>query len=200
MAKIAYSLLCLAGLLLSGYALYVEYKSHIDKEYVPMCAIKNSFLGEANCQDVFLSQYGKGMFGLIDNTKVNFIRKMSLNKVPGLSNNVSLQKSVNNYLNQIKQQIAEVPNTIPGLVFYLAMFLLGRHRDCKKSQSYAFWLTFLSLATSVYLGYILLYILQEFCIVCCATYIVNIGLLWQVLAWGAELKQKGGVDAQKKKE
>jgi vitamin-K-epoxide reductase (warfarin-sensitive) len=54
------SVLCLLGLCLSAYALYVETLKHGDSSYTPLCDVSESI----SCSRAFLSKYGKG-FGLI---------------------------------------------------------------------------------------------------------------------------------------
>ena len=53
-------LLYVAGLGLSGYALFVEQAKEADKDYVALCDINEN----VTCSKVFTSKYGKG-FGLV---------------------------------------------------------------------------------------------------------------------------------------
>ncbi|XP_027049173.1 vitamin K epoxide reductase complex subunit 1 [Pocillopora verrucosa] len=96
-----------------------------------------------------------------------------------------------------KDSPLNVPNSIFGIIFYLLMFLLGL-----SSNKFAAWLMFLfslmSCAGSIYLGYILFYILHDTCVVCISTYVVNAILLVISLITVRSAGEKG--DRKKKKE
>ncbi|XP_062514292.1 vitamin K epoxide reductase complex subunit 1-like protein 1 [Corticium candelabrum] len=54
------AVLCVAGLCLSAYALYIEIEKHRDASYRPLCDISEG----VSCTKAFLSEYGRG-FGII---------------------------------------------------------------------------------------------------------------------------------------
>ncbi|XP_008151015.2 vitamin K epoxide reductase complex subunit 1 isoform X1 [Eptesicus fuscus] len=67
-------------------------------------------------------------------------------------------------------------NSIFGCIFYTLQLLLG----CLRGRWVSVLLllsSLLSLAGSVYLAWILLFVLYDFCIVCITTYAINVGLL-----------------------
>lgn len=94
-----------------------------------------------------------------------------------------------------KKSLLNVPNSIFGIAFYSSIMLLG-----VSSGKFAAWLMFLfsllSCAGSIYLGYILFYILHDTCVVCISMYVVNAFLLIINLI---NLKQVLAVAAVKKK-
>ena len=103
--------------------------------------------GLGSCTRVFNSKYGKG-FGLV--SLITGDEKHPLNQ----------------------------PNSLYGIVFYSLFGLLylcsGSSKFMATLQFYVF---FISCLMSGYLGYILYFILKDFCVVCVATYCVNFLLL-----------------------
>ncbi|XP_047469780.1 vitamin K epoxide reductase complex subunit 1-like [Penaeus chinensis] len=128
--------LCLLGVALSLYALYVEFLKEADENYEAMCDI-NSYI---SCSKVFTSKYGRG-FGI-----------------------------VGEYLG--KDHIMNQPNSIPGIMFYILILALGEIRSPTAAKIQR-GLVFTSNFMSLYLAYLLYFILHDFCIVCVSTYIVN---------------------------
>uniref|UniRef100_A0AAF6YGJ2 vitamin-K-epoxide reductase (warfarin-sensitive) n=1 Tax=Bos taurus TaxID=9913 RepID=A0AAF6YGJ2_BOVIN len=115
--------LCLAGLVLSLYALHVKAARARDRDYRALCDVGTAI----SCSRVFSSSI----------------------------------------LNQ--------SNSIFGCIFYTLQLLLG----CLQGR----WASVLlrlsclvSLAGSVYLAWILFFVLYDFCIVCITTYAINVGL------------------------
>lgn len=68
------------------------------------------------------------------------------------------------------------PNSVFGIIFYFVLLCLGESEDPSSMYLYL-GLAILSNIGSVYLGYILIYILHDFCVVCVATYVLNAILL-----------------------
>nr|XP_056720800.1 vitamin K epoxide reductase complex subunit 1 [Euleptes europaea] len=69
------------------------------------------------------------------------------------------------------------PNSIFGIAFYILQVLLG----FSNSGLAAFALlgsSLVSIAGSLYLAYILFFVLHDFCVVCVSTYLLNIALLF----------------------
>jgi len=64
------------------------------------------------------------------------------------------------------------PNSIFGIIFYSLIILLSFINVGFLSKIQTF-LCFLSVGGSIYLGYVLYFILQELCPVCISTYIIN---------------------------
>ncbi|KAI5939973.1 vitamin K epoxide reductase complex subunit 1 isoform X1 [Manis javanica] len=132
--------LCLAGLVLSLYALHVKAARTQDKDYRALCDLGTAI----SCSRVFSSSWGQG-FGLVEH--------------------MLGQDSV---LNQ--------SNSIFGCIFYTLQLLLG----CLRSRWASLLLvlsSLVSLAGSVYLAWVLFFVLYDFCIVCITTYAINIGLM-----------------------
>ncbi|CAG5129578.1 unnamed protein product [Candidula unifasciata] len=137
--------LCLLGLCISIFGLYIEILKEKNPNYVPFCDI-NSYIA---CSRALTSRYGKG-FGLVD----KFLSNTSI-------------------LNQ--------PNTVYGIAFYTFQATLS----LSSSSSAAVVQTAGSVLAnigSVYLGYILYYIIRDFCLVCVSTYVVNFLLLIACIA------------------
>lgn len=61
-----------------------------------------------------------------------------------------------------------IPNSLFGILFYLFLLFLPQ---------YSFYLGVIAVLTSVYLGYISYVIQKNLCIICSATYLVNILIL-----------------------
>ncbi|XP_055939527.1 vitamin K epoxide reductase complex subunit 1-like [Argiope bruennichi] len=75
-----------------------------------------------------------------------------------------------------KDSILNQPNSVYGIIFYLIFMPLAEIPNLTLSKIMIL-LAVLSNICSIYLAYILIYILYDFCIVCVSTYIVNFVLL-----------------------
>jgi hypothetical protein len=71
-----------------------------------------------------------------------------------------------------------LPNAVYGMVLYLAIFLtnLPSTFASARARQIALILSTCSLFVSVYLGYLLAFVLKNLCVVCVATYLVNAAL------------------------
>ncbi|GBP82362.1 Vitamin K epoxide reductase complex subunit 1 [Eumeta japonica] len=67
----------------------------------------------------------------------------------------------------------EVPNCIYGIIFYCLLIFLTTYED-KRIVQLQFFLALGSLATSVYLAYLLMFVLHDLCVVCVSTFIINV--------------------------
>lgn len=152
--EVIVSFLSILGIFICLYSIQVEIYKSRDNNYVAFCDI-NDYI---SCSKVFQSEYGKG-FGLMP-----------------------------------KDSILNQHNSIYGLVFFIFQLLLCKKLLISKKfiESYFFSLVlfrsspkafqiriFLSVLAnmgSVYLAYILYFILHDFCIVCVSFYFIN-GLL-----------------------
>ncbi|XP_011837904.1 PREDICTED: vitamin K epoxide reductase complex subunit 1 isoform X1 [Mandrillus leucophaeus] len=133
--------LCLAGLVLSLYALHVKAARARDRDYRALCDVGTAI----SCSRVFSSRWGRG-FGLVEHVL-----------------------GPDSILNQ--------SNSIFGCIFYTLQLLLG----CLRTRWASVLLllsSLVSLAGSVYLAWILFFVLYDFCIVCITTYAINVGLMW----------------------
>ncbi|CAG4982901.1 unnamed protein product [Parnassius apollo] len=67
----------------------------------------------------------------------------------------------------------EIPNCLYGILFYCIMILLStfEHPVVVRIQ---YLLSLAAIASSVYLAYLLLFVLFDFCIVCVSTYFINV--------------------------
>ncbi|XP_042236245.1 vitamin K epoxide reductase complex subunit 1-like [Homarus americanus] len=79
-----------------------------------------------------------------------------------------------------KDHILNQPNSIPGIIFYCLVILLGEIRSVRVAKFQRSLIT-LSNLMSVYLAYLLYFVLKDFCVVCVTTYFVNV--LLTVLAF-----------------
>ncbi|XP_013917568.1 PREDICTED: vitamin K epoxide reductase complex subunit 1 [Thamnophis sirtalis] len=69
------------------------------------------------------------------------------------------------------------PNSVFGIIFYILQILLGLfHHNLAAIALVAS--SFVSIAGSLYLAYILFYVLHDFCVICISTYILNFALLF----------------------
>ncbi|GFS97956.1 vitamin K epoxide reductase complex subunit 1-like protein 1 [Trichonephila clavipes] len=68
------------------------------------------------------------------------------------------------------------PNSVFGILFYLGFIPIGEIPNLTLSKI-LIALSALSNLCSVYLAYILIFVLYDFCVVCVATYIINFFLL-----------------------
>ncbi|XP_028171282.1 vitamin K epoxide reductase complex subunit 1-like protein 1 [Ostrinia nubilalis] len=71
-----------------------------------------------------------------------------------------------------KESALEVPNCIYGIMFYCLMIFLGTY-DHVGVARLQLLLAFASCLSSVYLAYLLAFVLHDFCIVCVSTYFIN---------------------------
>ncbi len=71
-----------------------------------------------------------------------------------------------------------VPNTYYGVGYYLLVVLWAAFEPFPQQLMLA--ASFMSILASLGLAYILYFKLNDFCVVCAATYVVNAGILWIV--------------------
>ncbi|KAH0626340.1 hypothetical protein JD844_001276 [Phrynosoma platyrhinos] len=69
------------------------------------------------------------------------------------------------------------PNSIFGIAFYLLQILLGFSTSGLAAIA-LLGSSLVSIAGSVYLAYILFFVLHDFCVICVSTYILNFALLY----------------------
>merc|ERR1712048_4723 len=161
MSKCAHNLFCFVGLVLSIYTTYVEYKVHENPDYKAACDIDAI---QASCTKAFSSDYGRGVFGMasdISDSTVTF-------------ENVA-EKTI---VDQIKFLIANTPNSILGIFYYVFVYWLGRHWDCPKAAGAGLFFSVISLFPTFWLAYVLMFILNDVCVVCITTYCCNFGLIF----------------------
>ncbi|XP_011668383.1 vitamin K epoxide reductase complex subunit 1-like [Strongylocentrotus purpuratus] len=148
------TIFCIAGILLSFYALYVELSKEHNPDFQAMCDLS----GTISCSKVFTSKYGKG-FGIIG-------------QILG----------EDNILNQ--------PNSIYGIIFFCLQIALA--------MVFSYSASILLLLTSVvsvigcfYLAYILMFVLEDACLVCISTYVVNAALFFiNLIRWNSERRER----------
>ena len=72
----------------------------------------------------------------------------------------------------------DLPNAAHGLVFYLAVLILPSiPASSAVREATMLVAALLSAAASAYLGYVLAFVLGDFCVVCVSTYVVNAVIL-----------------------
>uniref|UniRef100_F6ZUK6 vitamin-K-epoxide reductase (warfarin-sensitive) n=1 Tax=Equus caballus TaxID=9796 RepID=F6ZUK6_HORSE len=155
--RVARYAVCAAGILLSIYAYHVEREKERDPEHRALCD-----LGPwVKCSAALASRWGRG-FGL-------------LGSIFG------------------KDGVLNQPNSVFGLIFYILQLLLGDYKTIcvKRSDSIKssgmtasavaalilMTSSIVSVVGSLYLAYILYFVLKEFCIICVITYMLNFILL-----------------------
>lgn len=161
MSRCAHNFFCFIGLVLSIYTTYVEYQVHLDPSYKAACDIDAI---QASCTKAFSSDYGRGVFGFASDisepsvTKENFSDK-------------TIQA-------QARFFIANCPNSVLGIFYYMFIYWLGFHWDCPQAAGAGLFFSLISLFPTFWLAYVLMYILNDVCVVCITTYCCNFGLIW----------------------
>uniref|UniRef100_A0A8D2E3Z7 vitamin-K-epoxide reductase (warfarin-sensitive) n=1 Tax=Theropithecus gelada TaxID=9565 RepID=A0A8D2E3Z7_THEGE len=75
-----------------------------------------------------------------------------------------------------KDGVLNQPNSVLGLIFYILQLLLGMTASTVVSLI-LMTSSIMSVVGSLYLAYILYFVLKEFCIICVVTYVLNFLLL-----------------------
>ncbi|KAE8625007.1 hypothetical protein XENTR_v10006128 [Xenopus tropicalis] len=75
-----------------------------------------------------------------------------------------------------KDSLLNQPNSVFGLVFYLLQMLLGMTVSAVAALV-LMTSSIVSVVGSVYLAYILYFVLKDFCVICVTTYLLNFILL-----------------------
>lgn len=70
-----------------------------------------------------------------------------------------------------------LPDSLYGFLYYCLVLLLNQSNQSKSIARLRVFLAILTNCGSIYLGYILYFILKDFCLVCCGMYVVNFLLL-----------------------
>jgi vitamin-K-epoxide reductase (warfarin-sensitive) len=70
-----------------------------------------------------------------------------------------------------------IPDSLFGLIYYCLSLILNRSYTSKIIARLRVILSLMTNLGSIYLGYILYFILQDICFVCCGMYVVNFILL-----------------------
>lgn len=138
---------CIVGIILSGYALYVEHKLHQDEDFVALCDLADN----VSCSNVFRSSYGRG-FGLF-----RFV--------------ISEDHPLN------------LPNSVFGIAFYALECILLQIRGSAHvpTEKINVCLSAVASLGSVYLIYVLMFILEDYCLLCFSAHIINFTLLFRSL-------------------
>uniref|UniRef100_A0A2K5YJR5 vitamin-K-epoxide reductase (warfarin-sensitive) n=2 Tax=Mandrillus leucophaeus TaxID=9568 RepID=A0A2K5YJR5_MANLE len=75
-----------------------------------------------------------------------------------------------------KDGVLNQPNSVFGLIFYILQLLLGMTASAVAALI-LMTSSIMSVVGSLYLAYILYFVLKEFCIICVVTYVLNFLLL-----------------------
>ena len=73
--------------------------------------------------------------------------------------------------------VLNIPTSIFGCIYYCLSLLLNRSYTSKTIARLRVLFSILTNLGSIYLGYVLYFVLHDFCFVCCGMYIVNFILL-----------------------
>ncbi|XP_013869358.1 vitamin K epoxide reductase complex subunit 1 [Austrofundulus limnaeus] len=84
------------------------------------------------------------------------------------------------------------PNSLLGIIFYTLQLALGLTLS-KKAALALVLSSWVSIAGSLYLASILVFVLEDFCLVCVSTYVVNFALLY------TNLKRRKALEGMKEK-
>ena len=155
MAPLVARFAALAGLVLSGYALYVEHEmasaAAVGEEYEALCDFKEGPLAGASCSAVFDSGAGRllSYFGLVE-----------------------------------RGSLFDVSNAAAGCGYYGAVLLhqpLARALGASASALLLVLGTSGALF-SVYLAYLLAVVLKDFCVVCAGMHACNVAIFCAAIA------------------
>ncbi|KAG5854712.1 vitamin K epoxide reductase complex subunit 1 [Anguilla rostrata] len=91
-----------------------------------------------------------------------------------------------------KDSALNQPNSVLGIIFYTLQLALG-HSVSKRAALFLVVSSWVSVAGSLYLAAVLVFVLGDFCVVCVSTYLVNFALLY------INLKRKVGLEESKEK-
>ncbi|OCT61959.1 vitamin K epoxide reductase complex subunit 1-like protein 1 [Xenopus laevis] len=75
-----------------------------------------------------------------------------------------------------QQSLLNQPNSVFGVLFYGLQLLLG-FSGSLAAASTLLGTSLMSIGGSMYLAYILVYVLRDFCVICVSTYVLNLLLL-----------------------
>lgn len=73
--------------------------------------------------------------------------------------------------------ILNLPDSLFGLIYYCLSFILNRSYRSKTIARLRVIFSIITNLGSIYLGYILYFVLNDICVVCCGMYIVNFIML-----------------------
>ncbi|XP_072014419.1 vitamin K epoxide reductase complex subunit 1-like protein 1 isoform X1 [Amphiura filiformis] len=162
-------ILCILGILLSLYAYYVETTKEVNPGYQAFCDIGQSI----SCSKVFTSKYlscyqdrsGDDLRGL-------WLFELTYHPVTGKYGRgfgmIAPIFGQHSILNQ--------PNSVFGVLFYCLQLLFSQMLT-PGAATFLLVTSVLANFGSVYLGWILYFVLEDFCLVCVSTYIVNFLIL-----------------------
>ncbi|XP_045497927.1 vitamin K epoxide reductase complex subunit 1 [Colias croceus] len=88
-----------------------------------------------------------------------------------------------------KNSAFEVPNCVYGILFYCIMIFLSTYDNLLAVRLQVF-LGVSSVISCVYLAYLLIFVLGDFCIVCVSTYFVNAAITYASFKKHSAMKSK----------
>ena len=170
-------LLSVIGMVLAAYAVHVE----IEHERVERCKDEKQ-QDSAECEEY--------------KSLCDFSPEVSCQKVFS-----SEYGKIWSYLGIIpKGSVLDQPNAVYGFVFYVTIALISVFMKKNPVAAHvALFFGAFSVCLSVYLGYILAFVLQHFCALCVSTYVLNFGIFFD--SWSrlsilrTELKEKKSAKA-----
>jgi len=77
-----------------------------------------------------------------------------------------------------KEHLLNVPNTVFGILFYIACIFYPIFTFVPFRKYLLFIASFSSLSVSFFLGYTLYFILKDFCLVCVSSYFINLAIFF----------------------
>ncbi|XP_034820113.1 vitamin K epoxide reductase complex subunit 1-like protein 1 isoform X1 [Pan paniscus] len=184
--RVARYAVCAAGILLSIYAYHVEREKERDPEHRALCD-----LGPwVKCSAALASSFYVFVTGSHSVTQAGMERCDPCSlwpRTPGLKQSTypSCPSSWGyrwgrgfGLLGSIfgKDGVLNQPNSVFGLIFYILQLLLGMTASAVAALI-LMTSSIMSVVGSLYLAYILYFVLKEFCIICIVTYVLNFLLL-----------------------
>ncbi|XP_061559387.1 vitamin K epoxide reductase complex subunit 1-like protein 1 isoform X1 [Phycodurus eques] len=186
--RIARLLVCLLGILLSLYAFHVEREKARDPTYKAMCDVSSSI----SCSKVFSSRWGRG-FGLLGSIFGNDSALNQPNSVYGIvfyAFQLLLDQALTSLLHTYTPKSRPVhrfgcvlgtrpisPQAMErsNLPSKTSLSLTGGPGMTVSAMAALILMTtsILSVMGSLYLGYILYFVLKDLCIICITTYALN---------------------------
>ncbi|KAJ6655747.1 hypothetical protein lerEdw1_004800 [Lerista edwardsae] len=160
--RVARYAVCLAGIVLSLYACHLEREKGRDLGYRALCDLSE----RVRCSSAIASSPAFASLCVIFLVRdTNGVEAVPWGRGFGLLGSIFGKDSA---INQ--------PNSVFGLVFYVLQMLLGMTASAVAALV-LMMSSIVSVIGSLYLAYILYFVLKEFCIVCVLMYLLNFILL-----------------------
>uniref|UniRef100_A0ACB8EDB1 Vitamin K epoxide reductase complex subunit 1-like protein 1 n=1 Tax=Sphaerodactylus townsendi TaxID=933632 RepID=A0ACB8EDB1_9SAUR len=170
--RVARYAVCLAGIALSLYACHLEREKGRDLHYRAVCDLServrcSAAIASSLLKSGFLTNKRSARFNSRSTPEINTSFEVRAFGVKRWGRGFGLLGSIFG-----KDSVINQPNSVFGLVFYVLQMLLGTTASAVAALV-LMMSSLVSVIGSLYLAYILYFVLKEFCIVCVVTYLLN---------------------------